>query len=195
MFLCPLTSGHGRGRRVPPFIWTFLDDKTFLENLRENSTAAIQGKGGNCQRCPLPPALFDFIPFQNKRGYTCFQGGHLLPQLFQAHIFNAAEPKSPSLDRLGGEVDNLRGWWGGKVTDASGTRQEWPQPLHPLAGFSRPAISTHIRTAREIIPRERFLLTAGRQAADCTSLLTAGGVQRWRGQRGGKKFLGHLTNY
>lgn len=139
MFLCPLTSGHGRGRRVPPFIWTFLDDKTFLENLRENSTAAIQGKGGNCQRCPLPPALFDFIPFQNKRGYTCFQGGHLLPQLFQAHIFNAAEPKSPSLDRLGGEVDNLRDGGEGKLLTRVGQGRSGHSPrTHSLDFHGRP---------------------------------------------------------
>lgn len=43
-------------------------------------------------------------------------------------IFNAVEPEPLSLGRLAGKVDKLRGWWGVKVTDRSGTRQEWPHP-------------------------------------------------------------------
>lgn len=44
-------------------------------------------------------------------------------------IFNAVV--CPSLGRLGGKVDKLRGWWGGKVAATSGTRQGRPQPSAP----------------------------------------------------------------
>lgn len=37
--LCPLRSGRGRGRRVPPLYMTSVDAKTFLGNLEEDSSS------------------------------------------------------------------------------------------------------------------------------------------------------------
>lgn len=82
MLLCPLTSGRGGGRRVPPFPRPLFDDKTFLGNLREDTTPGSQGTDGSCQRRPLPSALLNFLRFQIKREYARFQAGHLLPQLY-----------------------------------------------------------------------------------------------------------------
>lgn len=114
---------------------------------------------------------------------------------FSMQIFSAVEPESPSLGRLGGKVDKLRGWWGRKVTDRSGTRQEGPQPSAP-AGWSVTAdrVPAHKGPSGNHPPRafpiDCRAKSGGLHLSPDGRRCDGGG-----GRAGGKEFLGQFISY